>query len=71
MPSDVRVRFGERVRHLRRERGWTQEDMSEHLGIDRSYLADIERGKRNASLLMLDSIAQGFGISLQRLFAGI
>ncbi len=57
------------MRKLRLQRGWTQVDMAEKLGLDRSYLADVERGKRNISLLNLDVIAMGFGLSLSRLFS--
>ena len=71
MANDVRVRFGRKVRRLRNQRKWTQEDMAERLGIDRSYLADIERGNRNVSLLMQQTIAQGFEISLAKLFSGV
>jgi transcriptional regulator with XRE-family HTH domain len=41
--------------------------MAEKLGLDRSYLADVERGKRNISLINLEIIAKGFDISLSRL----
>ncbi len=69
MGEDIRTRFGRKVRKLRVQRGWTQVDMAEKLGLDRSYLADVERGKRNISLLNLDVIAKGFGLSLSRLFS--
>ncbi len=69
MAEDIRARFGRKVRKLRLQHGWTQVDMAEKLGLDRSYLADVERGKRNISLLNLDVIAKGFGLSLSRLFS--
>ena len=69
MAEDIRARFGRKVRKLRLQRGWTQVDMAERLGLDRSYLADVERGKRNISILNLDVIAKGFGLSLSRLFS--
>ena len=69
MAEDIRSRFGRKVRKLRVQRGWTQVDMAEKLGLDRSYLADVERGKRNISILNLDVIAKGFGLSLSRLFS--
>jgi transcriptional regulator with XRE-family HTH domain len=71
MSNDVRVRFGQRIRKLRTQRGWTQEDIADRLGIDRSYLADIERGNRNVSLKMQETLAQGFGLSLSKLFLGV
>jgi len=38
------VRLGDRIRKLRKKRGWTQVEMAERVGIDRSFLADVERG---------------------------
>jgi transcriptional regulator with XRE-family HTH domain len=69
MAEDIRIRFGRRVRDLRRKRGWTQVEFSEILGLDRSYLADLERGKRNVSLRNLEIIAKGFRLSLSQLFS--
>jgi transcriptional regulator with XRE-family HTH domain len=43
--------------------------MAERVGIDRSFLADVERGKRNISILNLELIAHGFKISLSQLFS--
>ena len=69
MAGDIRVRFGRRLRNLREQRGWTQVELAERLGLDRSYLADIERGNRNVSLVNLNLLAIEFGISLSRLFS--
>ena len=69
MSTDIRVTFGERLRKVRRQRGWTQAEMSHILGLDRSYLAEIEEGKRNVCLLNLKVIADGLGTSLSRLFS--
>lgn len=69
MSPDIRARFGARVRYLRNKRGWTQAEMADRLGIDRSYLADLERGKRNVSLFNIEIIAQGFELTLSRLFS--
>lgn len=43
--------------------------MAEKVGIDRSFLDDIERGKRNISILNLALIAEGLGVSLAQLFS--
>lgn len=67
----MRVNFGERLRALRRSRGWTQIEMAERFGLDRSYLADAEAGKRNVSLVNLKIIALGFGVTLTKLLEGI
>ena len=41
------------------------------LGVSRTYLADVECGRRNVSLATLDSIARGLGISLEELLKGV
>ena len=69
MSTDIRVTFGEKLRALRKQRGWTQAEMADVLGLDRSYLAEIETGKRNVCLLNLKVIADGLGTSLSHLFA--
>lgn len=66
MPDDLLVRLGDRIRKLRKRRGWTQVVMAEKIGLDRSFIADVERGKRNISILNLDLIAKGFKLSLSR-----
>ena len=68
MPHDLLTRLGDRIRKLRKARGWTQVEMAEKIGLDRSFLADIERGKRNVSILNLELIAHGFEITLSQLF---
>ena len=63
--------FGERVRNLRKERGLSQEHFALQIDMDRTYLASVERGKRNISLANITKIAQGFGITLEELFRGL
>jgi transcriptional regulator with XRE-family HTH domain len=48
--ENITVRFGLRLRKLRKEKGWTQVEMADALGVDRSYISDIERGKKNVCL---------------------
>jgi len=45
--------------------------MAEKLGIDRSYISDMENGKKNVCLPTLELIAQGFGVSISRLLKGL
>jgi transcriptional regulator with XRE-family HTH domain len=69
MPADLLVRLGDRIRKLRKKRGWTQVVMAERVGIDRSFLADVERGKRNVSILNVELMAKGLKVSLSQLFS--
>lgn len=68
MPADLLIRLGDRIRKLRKKHGWTQVEFAERVGIDRSFLADVERGKRNVSVLNLELIAKGLKVSLSQLF---
>jgi len=69
MSEDLLVNLGNRIQKLRKSRGWTQVVMAEKIGLDRSFIADVERGKRNISILNLDIIAKGFKLSLSRLLS--
>lgn len=71
MAEPLLIHLGERIRKLRKKRGWTQAEMAEKVGIDRSFLADVERGKRNISILNLNLIALGLRVSLSRLLSGL
>ena len=71
MATDLLLRLGDRIKKLRKKRGWTQVVMAEKIGLDRSFLADVERGKRNVSILNLDLIAKGLKVSLSRLLSGL
>jgi transcriptional regulator with XRE-family HTH domain len=62
---DPKLAFGRRVRELRHERGWTQEELSFQSGLSRSYIADIERGKRNVALVNICALADAFNIETQ------
>jgi transcriptional regulator with XRE-family HTH domain len=63
--------FGDRLRALRAERDWTQERLAEATGMDRSFLADVERGARFPGLDTCWRIADGLGITLGELFDGL
>lgn len=60
--DEVKVRFGKRVRQLRRATGVSQEGFAHAIGMDRSYYGSIERGERNVSLENICLIADGLGV---------
>ena len=70
-PQDIRSRMGRRVRELRRERRLTQCRMAVDFGIDRTFISDVERGRKSISLPMLEVIALGMQMSLSELLRGI
>ena len=66
--QDVGDRFGMRLREMRRARKMTQVELAVHLGINRSYISDVECGKKGISLAMLEVIALGLQVKLSELF---
>lgn len=69
--ADILVRFGERVRELRRERDWSQEEFALKCELDRTYVGGIERGERNLALRNIERIADALGISIAELTADL
>jgi XRE family transcriptional regulator, regulator of sulfur utilization len=66
-PGRLRRRFAEHVVSARTERGWTQEKLAEKAGLARTYISEIERLKRNATLDSVERIADALGIDAERL----
>ena len=64
----ITVDFGNRIRELRVKTGLSQERFALKIGMDRTYYASVESGKRNISIINIQKIANGFGISLSDLF---
>lgn len=61
--------LGARVRSLREAKGWSQEELADRAGVDRSYMSGIERGGRNISVLKMVAIARALGVQPAALFA--
>jgi transcriptional regulator with XRE-family HTH domain len=68
--SEVQVRFGERLRHLREKAGISQEKLAELAGLHRTYVSSVERGKRNISLVNIERLAEALDVPLRALMPG-
>ena len=64
----IQQEIGKRIKELRLTLGLSQEKFALKIGMDRTYYASVEAGKRNISLQNIQKIADGFEISLSRLF---
>ncbi len=64
---NINLLFGENVRKKRIMLRLSQEKLANMAEIDRTYLPDIEKGKRNVSLLVAEKIARALGVSLKDL----
>ena len=60
---DIQLRLGRNVRRLREEHGWGQEDYADRAGIHRTYVSDIERGKRNPTVTVVEKLAAPFKVT--------
>ena len=63
--------LGMRIRYLRKEKGWSQEDLALEANVNKNYICDLENGRRNPSLDILERIASALQITLSELFKGI
>ena len=65
---EIRNAAAQRIKELRREHGITQEKFALMVGLNRSYLAEIEKGNRSFGIDTLDKIIGGFGLSYAEFF---
>lgn len=69
--SPTHKKFGDRLKELRDKNKFTQEDLADKVGVDRSYMGFLERGEKNPTLKNLVRIADAFNITLSELFKKI
>ena len=69
--DSVLVRFGNRVRELRKKKGLSQEGRALESGLDRSYVGGVERGERNISLENIEKLAKALGVTAAALMRGV
>jgi transcriptional regulator with XRE-family HTH domain len=68
VPTEIRKRFGARVRELRLEKKMRQGELADKVGIRESFVSDIETARKEPCLEVITMLAQGLGVSLRRLF---
>lgn len=66
--EELAKRFGELVRRLRQERGFSQEEFSFRVGLHQTYVSSIERGERNVTIQTAQRIARALDTSLAGMF---
>ena len=67
MKHNILKRFSDKVRKLRKSKGWTQEELAVRTGLHRTYIGSIERGERNVSLINVEKIADALGVPVEAL----
>ncbi len=66
---DMRKLVGRNVARLRLKKGLTQEQLSEESGFTQQYLSDLERGRRNPTVVTLFHLASALGVEPATLLA--
>lgn len=61
------LQFGNKLREVRLKKGESQGDIARILGVHRSYISGLERGRRNPSLLTVYKVAKALGVSVNEL----
>jgi len=63
----ARLTFASNVGKLRRERGYSQEDLAENSNLHRTYVGSVERGERNISIDNMERLALALGVQLREM----
>jgi transcriptional regulator with XRE-family HTH domain len=60
---DLRIIVGLNIRHLREARGMAQDALAHDADVHVTYLSGVENGRRNITLLVLQRLAKGLGVT--------
>lgn len=64
----IRKKVGERIKQIRQNQKQSQEEIALDADMNRSYLAEVEAGKRNVSIINLEKICNSLNVSLKDFF---
>jgi len=65
---NAKQKIGQRIKDLREKAEMSQKDLAYTADLDRSYIASIENGQRNVSIVNIEKIAVALGVSLKNFF---
>ena len=71
MQEEIRVAYGKAVRAIRQDKKISHEELADLCGLHRTYISDIELGKRNVSLENIDKIAHALQMKKSELFVEV
>lgn len=64
---DICKKFGRNLRRIRREAGWTQEDLAHEAKTSRTYMSGLETGVRNPTIVVVARIAKILNVTMGEL----
>ena len=65
---NVKEKIGKRIKQLREASKMSQKDLAYASDLDRSYIASVENGQRNISIVNIEKIATALGVALKSFF---
>jgi transcriptional regulator with XRE-family HTH domain len=65
---DVKLKIGQRIKELRKTATMSQKDLAYAADLDRSYIASIENGQRNVSIVNIEKIATALNVTIKEFF---
>ncbi len=68
---DVKLKIGQRIKQLRETANMSQKDLAYTADLDRSYIASVENGQRNISIVNIEKIAKALCVTLKEFFNDI
>jgi transcriptional regulator with XRE-family HTH domain len=65
---DIKLKIGQRIKELRKELEISQEALAYKAEVDRTYVTDVENGRRNVSVEILERIIKALEVSISEFF---
>jgi transcriptional regulator with XRE-family HTH domain len=64
---DIRHRLAKNMRRIRRDKGWSQEELADRADVHRTYISGVERCVRNPTITVVGRIADALGVKVGEL----
>ena len=65
---EIKAKIGMRIKELRDIKNMSQKDLAYSSDLDRSYIASVENGQRNISIINIEKIAKALEVTLKDFF---
>lgn len=66
--SDILIKFGEKIRELRKQQGLSQEELAFKADLHRTYIGMIERAEKNITLINIEKISNALDVNIKDIF---